>query len=102
MSAFGTSNRAFPTPTTHAAKPRHTHFLFNPTPLDFLLTKFPARVRTYCCPEMEKDDRVGVMISGSVWSAFAESTFTFEVEVEVVVVVDASDARIVQMGMGEM
>lgn len=42
------------------------------------------------------------MISGSVWSAFAESTFTFEVEVEVVVVVDASDARIVQMGMGEM
>lgn len=51
---------------------------------------------------MEKDDRVGVMISGSVWSAFAESTFTFEVEVEVVVVVDASDAGIVRMGMEKM
>ena len=51
---------------------------------------------------MEKDDRVGVMISGSVWSAFAESTFTFEVEVVVVVVVDTSDARIVRMGIGKM
>jgi hypothetical protein len=60
----------------------------------------PARVRTYCCPEMEKDDRVGVMISGSVWSAFAESTFTFEVVV--VVVVDTSNTRSVRMGIGNM